>query len=345
MTATSKERIEYIDLAKGVCILLVVIMHVTPHIGGGFPALMCLRMPLYYFLSGMFFRAYDGFSSFLKKKTDRLLIPFVAWYFIGYAIHYFKVLAIGDSEHEYLLTDLFLEPEFYNGSIWFLLSLFWCNLLYYFVHQTSPKIWIQGLLVLSFAIIGWVWSFADYHNFLYIGSSLISLPFFFIGRQMVANNLIRNEKNPKIDILTALSCLALAVACLTLPAEPFKIQFYLNHLSSGNPALLYVTSISLVILTLIICKYVKHIPYVSFLGRFSIIVLVTHMLLKNSINRAVRHLIGVNMSDEAFNLILLGVILALMAIIIPLCRRYLPYITAQKGLFEERAKRKLQTAA
>ena len=51
---TDKKRIEYIDLAKGVCILLVVFAHIHPDLtryswGVFFDS---FRMPLYFFLSG-----------------------------------------------------------------------------------------------------------------------------------------------------------------------------------------------------------------------------------------------------------------------------------------------------
>ncbi len=63
---TKKTRIEFIDLAKGVCILLVVIVHVIPELDTPLEFLACLRMPLYFCLSGLFFKDYflkrcDGF--------------------------------------------------------------------------------------------------------------------------------------------------------------------------------------------------------------------------------------------------------------------------------------------
>lgn len=54
--ADRQKRIEYIDLAKGVCILLVVFAHIHPDLtryswGVFFDS---FRMPLYFFLSGIF---------------------------------------------------------------------------------------------------------------------------------------------------------------------------------------------------------------------------------------------------------------------------------------------------
>lgn len=53
-----KQRIEYIDLMKGVCITLVVMFHsgITFHDNLIDPMLRVFRMPLYFFLSGLFFQ-------------------------------------------------------------------------------------------------------------------------------------------------------------------------------------------------------------------------------------------------------------------------------------------------
>ena len=71
-------RLEFIDLAKGLCIMLVVFQHVTSTFGvSDYPfklGLASFRMPLYFFLSGLFFKSYSGFLEFLEKKFIKLLI-------------------------------------------------------------------------------------------------------------------------------------------------------------------------------------------------------------------------------------------------------------------------------
>lgn len=71
------QRIEFVDLAKGICISLVVLFHVFGDLSGDVIQLMNLfRMPLYFVLSGLFFKTYDGLIPFIKKKTNKLLITF-----------------------------------------------------------------------------------------------------------------------------------------------------------------------------------------------------------------------------------------------------------------------------
>lgn len=79
----SKQRIDYIDLAKGFCILLVISYHIDlgellyndKHVSSFF---FSFRMPLYYMLSGLFLSIKDNnYFDFVQKKINRLIIPFV----------------------------------------------------------------------------------------------------------------------------------------------------------------------------------------------------------------------------------------------------------------------------
>ena len=75
-----KERIGYIDLAKGICILLVVLDHVANEgyfWSGNYPlneVFDQMRMPLYFILSGLFFKDYPvAFGSFSYVRRTKFL--------------------------------------------------------------------------------------------------------------------------------------------------------------------------------------------------------------------------------------------------------------------------------
>ena len=83
-------RIDFVDLTKGVCIILVVMAH----IGGAFDQLdkhsmlSCFRMPLYFFISGIFFKPYEGLYGFIIRKTNKLIIPFIFFYVSAFLLKY-----------------------------------------------------------------------------------------------------------------------------------------------------------------------------------------------------------------------------------------------------------------
>ena len=68
-----KPRIHYLDFMKGLCILMIVAYHITPNCniyGDANHMLMSFRVPLYYFLSGLFFKSYNGFADFTRRKVN-----------------------------------------------------------------------------------------------------------------------------------------------------------------------------------------------------------------------------------------------------------------------------------
>jgi fucose 4-O-acetylase-like acetyltransferase len=82
MNDNTNKRIDFVDLTKGICIILVVMAHID----GAFAKfdessmISCFRMPLYFFISGIFFKSYEGFAGFLIRKINKLLIPFTFFY-------------------------------------------------------------------------------------------------------------------------------------------------------------------------------------------------------------------------------------------------------------------------
>ena len=67
----SKPRITWIDTAKGICILLVVLSHVSQYTQIDYPLqadFLTFRMPLYFILSGLFFKPYEGMIGFIKER-------------------------------------------------------------------------------------------------------------------------------------------------------------------------------------------------------------------------------------------------------------------------------------
>ena len=68
MSVVKKERIEFIDLAKGVCILLIIMGHCGINVD--YPGLTVMRTPLYLTLSGLFFKDYGRFYNLFIKKMQ-----------------------------------------------------------------------------------------------------------------------------------------------------------------------------------------------------------------------------------------------------------------------------------
>ena len=141
------KRIDFVDLTKGVCIILVVMAH----IGGAFEKLdyhsmiASFRMPLYFFISGIFFKSYEGLFGFFIRKINKLIIPFLFSYLRAFFLKYIVwKIAPGVFQLPVSWTELLVVFHDhalikFNPPIWFLLALFNCNILFYLVHSLRNR--------------------------------------------------------------------------------------------------------------------------------------------------------------------------------------------------------------
>lgn len=137
---TNKNRDAFLDITKGMAIILVVVGHVIQGSSEKFDDLLWFRviysfhMPLFVFLSGVVaaiaFRSdsiQDGVGGTLRRaKTKiskaalRLLLPFLAWCVINQLIYHHS-----DSIFSALILA-FRRPD---TALWFLLAIFYCIVL------------------------------------------------------------------------------------------------------------------------------------------------------------------------------------------------------------------------
>ena len=86
MMLKKKERIEWIDVARGIAILLVILGH---SLEMGIMVRMCIysfHVPLFFVLSGFFYK-YGAFLPFLWKNVRQILIPYALTLFVRYIIY------------------------------------------------------------------------------------------------------------------------------------------------------------------------------------------------------------------------------------------------------------------
>lgn len=332
----ASKRIAFIDLAKGMCILLVVMGHLVPIFNDNLTFVFCFRMPLYFCLSGLFYKDYGGIRNLTVKKCNKILIPFVAWYLISYGIYFIgRELTRSAIDAPYHILDILNTTDIYNIPIWFLLCLFWSNLLFAAI-KIFAKSEIQiGIGVMIVAFVGWVLCLADVFNFLYIGSSMSCLPFFYMGYALKKTNLLYPVTSVKTDLLIMSFCLLCACLIAFLSDEPPRLLYYKNRVSYGNALQIYVCAAMFVVGILLLCKWIGHIPFVSWLGRYSIIVLVTHMPLSAILGVILESVIGQYVEPTTKYIINFTLVILSMMVIIPFCIKFLPHITAQKDVISD----------
>ena len=224
----SKQRIDYIDLMKGICITLVVIVHCDVK----FPVdilndmLQNLRMPLYFFLSGLFFKEYNSFFEFVLKKVNKNIIPYVFFAFIPYAI--FDIFFNPEVQKTWIYY-FFMLIEPYNFPLWFLRSLFISYVIFWFINHINSVSW-RGVVVLLLSYISWrlsfiipkgSWSFLV-ENFL---TSLFALPFIYIATYIRRIGLLQKSYKPKQLLLVFFVALFVWITCVQKNVFFFNLSF------------------------------------------------------------------------------------------------------------------------
>lgn len=325
-----KKRIEYIDLAKGFCIILVVYHHLQYH----YPTtpelnrvLSSFRMPLYFFLSGLFFKPYD-FLLFVKKKVNKLLIPFLFFYTVtSFLIPILKSILLGNPCEPIELISGIYKENFSNLPIWFLFCLFNTNILFYCIFFISKKINSRSILILLSLLVS---IFAFYLSKksidlpLYLDTSMSSLIFYLSGYLLAQTNFLYSNKYDKfIPILVFAASIFLI---LFAPLTNFEANIY-----KSNYIQLYLSGIIGTLGVLLVSKLIGKLILVSYLGKYSIIILCTHMILIAIITDIVSMMswaVNINLI-VSFLLIILSYLL-----IIPFMVKFFPHVTAQKDVIK-----------
>lgn len=318
------KRIEYIDLAKGFCIILVVLEHVArPLVGQDTSTSVFLnicgtfRMPLYFILSGIFFKDYS-FKVFSIKKINNLLIPylfmFVASNICDAALYYHDTGKISLIGGDY--------PKI-SSATWFLLCLFELNLLLWLSNRLVINKWLRLAFCLTLGICG---SKVDIPYFLDV--CLTSVPFFYIGTLL--KPYIQGKKNAYyIERYWYVTLFVIFIIyCIYYP----KGNVVPTNTIQTNIFLFYLYGVMGTIFILILSKKINYLPFFSYVGRYSIIVLCWHFALLYPLQYYLKNYIA---SSSVLILMLMCLIMFLMYyVIIPFVRRCLPYFFAQKNLIK-----------
>ena len=147
------KRINYIDVARGIGILLVVMGHndfaaISPFMH---KFIYSFHMPLFFFLSGYFLNTTIGFWTFVKKRFNGLLKP----YFFTIFLIYFFSISFEKMSFATAITrtvkSLYASGYYIDWvQLWFLPHLFVVSLYAYLFYKVVGRInsrWIRWLIL------------------------------------------------------------------------------------------------------------------------------------------------------------------------------------------------------
>lgn len=299
MNHAGKQRIEYIDIIRGLSIVWVVMIHTlyTDNTEANGTQIMQwlfvpYRMPLFFFLSGIFFRA-SSFQNFIKKRIKTIIIPFLGFWFIGflYSVVKYELIAniismefngnVNFAEYATALKGLFhlhpkVAPCIVNEPLWFLIVLFFAQFSHFLFCTIVKKKSIIIFIGIALFIAG---TFFRQHGIvtglfyltriwrLYIYYAIGN----FWGKDLM--NMFQQNRHLKKMLIPCLSVL------IFMPL--IQEKYYLI-----TEILILVRSLCFFPVIFFVCKSISHLKFTNplkYCGIHSLEILVTHSIIASLI--------------------------------------------------------------
>lgn len=277
----AQTRIEWLDVAKGLGVLLVVLGHLWYNCS--FPIvnqiIYTFHMPMFFVLSGFVFKKGDsGFGSFVSSKSKRLLLPTLIFFVLGVGL----LLLRSNESFTVILRNFFFIDGIcpYNDPCWYFITLFQLVVVSYFLNLDKSshrsKVFI---MVVSFVLGLVIYEFEIFIPF-GINRTIIAMVFFTLGSLLgQANREGKKIQKARLKFLAFAGCFPLWLLCGIFLNK--KISFYRMNL--GNYFFFIIASICGSILFIGLCKLLQKTKIQGFLiktAHNSILIIGTHYFLK-----------------------------------------------------------------
>lgn len=296
ITTLNSKRIEYLDFAKGLCMIAIILGHLgEPGINR---IVYTFHLPVFFIISGYFFDPNKSFGETVSKKLRSLIWPY---YFAGFLIVLFSVVSnaiflhadIGTIKDDILywsvatvfgvgttVSDslLFMPPI---GMTWFLWATFWGYILLWWLMKLPviPRvILISAVFVLASITVGKGWFLP-----LSIQPGCSAVLYMYIGFLWKKNKdrLIALPMTIKV-LLIVFSLTAWALFIISF------VSFWLVGCVYGHGLRDVIGSIcaSAMILGIsyFVVKYAeKHTVFIRFIGKYSIIAMTAQLIELNTL--------------------------------------------------------------
>lgn len=136
-----RQRDEYVDVAKGIAILLIVCIHTEVFGKIGNP-LAFIAVPVFFFMSGFYDRTERGLKIWLPKSLKSLILPAFIW--IVLATAYIQFLGfVKDKLWGELPFDCY-HIAGNNGPAWFLFALLYAKTILWGLQKVRMPKWLVG---------------------------------------------------------------------------------------------------------------------------------------------------------------------------------------------------------
>ena len=315
------QRFAYIDIAKGLGILMVVWGHIASHWTSAF--VYTFHMPLFFFISGMLFNRnkYPMFGDFLKARAKRLLVPYLLYSVVTWAVwavfSYLKGMPVVDILAPLTQTVLAKgSGQFfvYNSPLWFIPCLLAVEIMYFFSSRFCD--WLNMLICIILMLISVLFEHRFGNGYLLLlpwnfDAALMALPLYAFGNLLVKHFSLSGiyqfvEKHRVASLAGVVACAAFIYVSLDIfPNISMGYSYYGNEWIFHLRALIgiaMVLTVSILIET-IQKNHSTRGGMLDWCGHNSLDIMCTHVPIKGILAVIAAKFLGMSVSDTKSTLI------------------------------------------
>lgn len=281
------QRLDYIDMLKGIGIILVVVGHHLLEFERLTVWISSFHMPLFFiitgYLSGFKKEKFDDVKLVIINKAKSLMYPYVTFSLINliWYLAFYYIFPIGGQPSETLQIVLLKTlTTFGYHAMWFLPAMFLSSILYYIIKKSKFSNFIYiAVLIAGCAVCVLIRQSGIDHDVIwhilnYLSRTAVATSFIYIG-SLIYKLII------KLNDFTEWICIgicALFVIITLIINQIYMCRYNLAGSNIGNPFIFYISAISNSILLLLICKKINFKKgLLNFYGKNSLVIMATHM--------------------------------------------------------------------
>lgn len=297
----------FLDLVKGILILLVVFGHML-ELGEGavvdvlYHFVYSFHMPLFVFISGYFTRVYQTTRDFFTSNV-RILETLIVFQLILCVLR----LCMGEPFSLTMLTIPY-------WALWYLLSLFWWRLLVNFI---NPKKHNNMLCIFVSLFMCLIAGYIDVTYFVSFQRTFYFFPFFMLGHCLAIDKKdIKNYcMSLKLSMMILITALVGFIGICGVGGVTFKQFLYGAYIYDISLEMFYpmVVRLSIILISYIIslsflsvCVHIKESQWLKMIGKSTLLFYVYHTLILTVLKKA---FFAYDIPNSLFSIVLYTLIL------------------------------------
>lgn len=280
---TSKPRITWVDITKGVAMFLVFFGHLGtqwfPALAGTLAAIYTFHMPLFFVASGFFFHARYTFGQLAKKRAMMLLVPYYIFSVLALAKPVAQLVSPslykdgGDGAGGVIgsiVTIVFAQG---NAGLWFLWAVFTGQLLLWvIVRLTRNRIPVLTVLLCAFIVADFAFQLVSWRNQLpfQLGKIFESTAYMGFGYVLGQTQDLRSLQNretalPRVLIMVGSAVVFVLFLWLQTSNDTVRSMMPLDWLVE------FITTIAAIAAVTMLCTLVPQWGWLQTVGRDSLV--------------------------------------------------------------------------